>query len=85
MNILPSASSISWTVQMLGWSRAAAAWASRENRSFACESYVHSERKEFEGDSALELAVLRLIDDAHPSPAQLFDDLVSAGEYRAWD
>jgi hypothetical protein len=40
-------------------------------------------RQELEGDTALELEVLGLVDDAHPAGPDLIDDLVLAGDERA--
>jgi hypothetical protein len=36
----------------------------------------HDVRQEFQGDEAPELSVLRLINDTHPTAAQLLDDAV---------
>ena len=38
------------------------------------------ERKELEGDGALELVVNGLVDNAHPSSTELFADLVAAAD-----
>jgi hypothetical protein len=46
--------------------------------------HVHRPRdlgaQDLEGDDLVELAVLRLVDDAHPAPAQRLQDLVAPGE-----
>lgn len=76
MNGRPSASSMSWTVQICGWSSAEADRASRRKRSVAVRGQIVGE--EPEGDEPAELDVLGLVDDAHPATADRIDDAIVA-------
>ncbi len=76
MNGLPSCSSTSWIVQMLGcWSEEAAR-ASRCSRSSACASRRQLLGQELQRDAAAELQILGLVDDAHAAAAELREDAV---------
>jgi hypothetical protein len=55
--------------------KAEAARASRRNRSSACGSWARPWQK-FQSDEAPKLHVLSLVDDIHPTTAELLDDAV---------
>ena len=63
-------------VQILGWFRAEAACASRSKRLRACESAGEPVGKELQGDKAVQLYVLGLIDHAHTTAAELLYDAI---------
>ena len=69
MNGCPSASSISWMVQMFGWLKAPPpAWALPHEPLLGLGLDGQLRRQELEGDRPLELDVLGLIDTRPPSP-----------------
>ena len=61
---------------MLGWFRAEAACASRSKRLRACGVWREPVRKEFQGDEAVELGVLGLVDHSHAAATEFFEDAV---------
>ena len=65
-------------VQMFGWSRAEAAWASCRNRCFAESSRVRVRREELDGHLALQARVVGRVDDPHPAVAEFGGDRVRA-------
>ena len=65
-------------VQMLGWSRAEAAWASCRNRCLAVVVGGEVRGQELDGDGALQAGVLGLVDDGHAACAELAGDLIRA-------
>ena len=67
---------MSWIVQMLGWSVADAACASRRNRCLAFSSSLHCCGQELQRDETSELRIARLIDDSHRAAANAGEDLV---------
>jgi hypothetical protein len=58
-------------VQMLGWFSADAAWASRSKRV-----WHEPVGKEFQGDEAVELSVLDLVNNTHPATTKPIDNAV---------
>jgi len=60
---------------MFGWLRAEAALASRRKRSsdWRCSAVC---RKKLQSDKTVKPGILRLVDDTHPSTAELFDNAV---------
>ena len=65
-------------VQMLGWSRAEAAWASWEEPLLGRRVSSEIGRKELDGDRSFEARVGGLIDHAHPALAELGHDGIRA-------
>ena len=61
-------------VQMPGWLRAEAAWASRRKRSRACESCDHIIGKKFQGDGAVEAGVEGFVDHTHSASTEFLND-----------
>ena len=75
MKVRPSASSISWIVQIFGWFSAEAALASRRKRlsTWGPRDVL---RQEFERDKAAKLDVLGLVYDTHRAGAEFPDDVI---------
>jgi hypothetical protein len=69
----PSSSSTEYTCTMLGWLRAAMAFASRSNRPGA---FGELGGKDFERDLAVELRVLGEVDLSHAALSELLEDAV---------
>ena len=61
---------------MLGWLSAEAARASRRKRSERLWVFSYVVRQEFQSDEATEFGVLRLVNDTHPTAAELFHDAI---------
>ena len=83
MKWVPSALPRSNIRQTFRWLILRASLSSFENRSIVSRSAAISGFDELQGDFFLDLRVEDLIDPAHPALAELFDDLVAAGEGRA--
>ena len=56
---------------MCGWFKAAATWASIWNRASCLASVPASRRQDFQGDPSAQRGLLGLVDDPHPTPADL--------------
>ena len=65
---VPPAAPMSWTVQKL-WFSVEAARASSRKRSSACRSRATFRRQEFQGNIAVQLYGLRLVDHTIPPPS----------------
>ena len=60
---------------MFGWSRLAAASASRRNRCFSASRGERAGLDHLQGDEAVEAPLAGLVDDAHPAPRDLLQQL----------
>jgi hypothetical protein len=71
----PSCSPMSQMVEMLGWLRAEAAWASRAKRVSTQGSPATSSERNFGGDKALQADVFGLVDHPHPAAGPIFPEM----------
>ena len=75
MKGLPSCSSTSKIVQMLGWCKAEAERASRR-KPLKLGIVNHIVRQEFQGDEAVEFGVFGFVHHTHAAPAELLNDAI---------